>query len=189
MSTEEQILEEYRSLRAVIQQCVGHNVKIFVFGVTVSAATFGYIASAGSGDIVNWALLVAGIVDILCVYAIIGQTYHFFQIAAYIKLFIEPVIPGLNWETKWATLRQKGRDRLNPVWRLNELFFYLLLLQGVAAAYLIWFLFKENTNCWIWVVCSGLFIVQLVICGVALCAAMNSERHAKLWSSALPGNE
>jgi hypothetical protein len=129
MDVDAQRLEEYKALRGTIDQHVNSNLKIFVFAVTATGALIGYALTSTKPLV----FLTPLIILIPSVYIILGQLYHLFRIAAYIRVVLETQLGGIKWETNWAKVRSSTRSQgRDPLWKLNEMVFILIVLHALG---------------------------------------------------------
>ena len=108
-------IEEYKSLRQEIMS--RQNARRLILGFTITAigsiigfVLQGEIALEYDLDYYAFSLIIFAIVIIIA--ALILTIHHTQQIdviGAYIRKFIEPKMPGLNWQTYWFRYRELRR--------------------------------------------------------------------------------
>lgn len=95
------LIAEYEMLKAEIGSNSQVIATVFTITVTAVAALVGY-----GLEMRNWLVLLAPFAVLLpSMWFIASQLESTVRIAAYIQVFIEPSLPGLNWETRLSRLR------------------------------------------------------------------------------------
>ncbi len=106
----ESYIEEYKVLRQEILQT--QNIQTYVLGFTIAFVGALMQTSLTQGDLLatmsSWFILdslaLIGIVSAL--HISISHTHDIDRMASYIRIYIEPHIEGIKWETRLATLRE-----------------------------------------------------------------------------------
>jgi len=138
-TTEERdgLLDEYRSLRSEIQSTQGQRMQI----LSLTVGAFGVILSIsgsvvlGSESITPAGRLLVAVGGAIALYAIVIPSLIMMlaaqqaiqRLGEYIRIFIEPRVPGLNWEKRWRNfkLRHQYRGGLRS---MGGIYYFLSLL-------------------------------------------------------------
>lgn len=139
------ILEEYKVLRTEIHNAQARRLQILSFaagviGVILSISTNAALSSdstipnrplliAVTGSIATYAVLVPSLMMTIAT----QQTIQ--RLGGYIGRFIEPKIPGLNWERHWQNFRKQRGTRLTGA--VESVYYFLSVLPLLIPALLI----------------------------------------------------
>jgi fatty acid desaturase len=149
--------EEYKTLRAEIDRNSQITATVFLAAITATSALIGYGISSKLGPI----FLSPFAIIIPSLFFISSQLESTTRIAAYIMVFFEADSEGLNWETRWLKIRQKG---LLP--HRRKYTFSLSGLYGALSAGCIMLAgFYWNMDWWMYGIAVGL-IALLVLFGI-----------------------
>ena len=149
----EGLLNEYRILRSEIQNTQGQRLQI----ISLTVGAFGVIISISAGVVIGSqsvtpsARLLVAIGSSIALYAIlipslimilsVQQAIH--RLGEYIRLFIEPRVVGLNWETRWQKYKLKHKYR-RGLRGMGGIYFFLSFLPLMLPAYAL------SQNIWNW---------------------------------------
>lgn len=113
------LLEEYRTLRSEILNAQGRRLQT----ISLTVGAFGVILSVTAGAVLGSDItspetrLLVSIGGAVALYAVLipslimiistQQTVQ--RLGEYIRIFIEPRIPGLNWEHRWYNFKRQRR--------------------------------------------------------------------------------
>lgn len=128
---DEGVLAEYQVLQAEITTNSELTAHVFTITTTATAALIGYGIQSRS-----WLVFIAPFAVLLpSLWFITSQLQSTVRIASYIRTFIEPVLPGLAWETRLLRLRDR-RPALESKYTLSLTGIYGAL--GFASLGLAW---------------------------------------------------
>jgi hypothetical protein len=145
-TTEERdgLLDEYKSLRSEIQSTQGQRMQI----LSLTVGAFGVILSIsgsvvlGSESITPAGRLLVAVGGAIALYAIVIPSLIMMlaaqqaiqRLGEYIRIFIEPRVPGLNWENRWRNfkLRHQYRGGLRS---MGGIYYFLSLLPLLLPIY------------------------------------------------------
>lgn len=131
-------LAEYQMLQDEIASNSSLVAQVFIFSVTATAALIGYGIEAG-----NWLVFLAPFAVLLpSMWFIASQLEATVRIATYIRLFLEPDVEGLNWETRLAALRCSA---CRPDSKYTVSITGIYGGVGVASLILAWAYVEKNT--------------------------------------------
>ena len=182
MTDDERQIEEYKTLREEILQNQRALVQFLTIFISMSTAVFGYALSNES----SYGMLAPLILLIPGVYLVVGQWEQMYRIGAYIRLVIEPELPGLSWESSWAELRSFGlKSTRNPFWRFNKTAAVLVVFHGfeilcVCAAY-----FAGKAGKVLPAVCLAVVLVHTCHSIMFARTASDSNYHEAFWRAYL----
>lgn len=143
------ILDEYQTLRSEIQNAQARRLQIIsftmgAFGIIITLA-FGFVIGASSNvdvDVLERQLIAVGSVIVLYSIEIpsllmsiaIGQNIR--RLGNYIRKYIEPVVPGLHWESIRQVLRENqgtsGQRAMGGIFFFLSALPLLFLLYGIS---------------------------------------------------------
>lgn len=115
LNNQEGYLEEYRSLREEILRRQEARLLILGFCITSIGTIIGlslqdYSPRVEGLNYFTFVLICLGLVILITTLLLIIQhTQQIEIIGAYIRNYIEPLFPGLNWQTRWARYRKDRR--------------------------------------------------------------------------------
>ena len=143
---EKGLFAEYESLRNEIIDGKGRRLQtmsfvISAFGVILSivaSAIFGSevttvekkFAVAIGGGVALYGVAIPGLIMILLLQQSIRRT------GEYIRIFIEPRVPGLNWQNRWHTYKEQNRLP-KGLKGIGSIYYFLSLLPLLLPLYLI----------------------------------------------------
>lgn len=177
------LLEEYKTLRAELISTQGQRLQIVAYTVgalSVLLSLFGGALLKPSEIPLNTQLfasilgaVVAYVVLIPSEILMISAQRHIHRIANYISAFIEPKIPGLEWETRWslhaAKLKHPGGLR-----GLSSIYVGLSLLPLLMPIYVL----SRSQSQWQWV------LILIPFLGLSLYLAYDLRTaRSKNWRS------
>jgi|SRR3990172_6020877 len=140
----EGLLNEYRTLKSEIHNAQGQRLQIIsltvgALGVVLSVSAYAVLGSGSAtpearlllavgGAIVLYALIIPSLIMMLSVQQAIQR------LSGYIRIYIEPRVPGLNWESRWRDFmhRHKYRGGLRG---LGGIYYFLSLLPLLLPLY------------------------------------------------------
>ena len=160
----EGLLDEYRALKSEIHNSQGHRLQI----ISLTVGAFGVIISISAGSVLGsqntnidtrlliaigssialYSILISSLIMILSVQQAIQR------VGEYIRIFIEPQVAGLNWETRWYKykLRYKYRGGLRG---MGSIYFFLSFLPVLLPGYAL----SQNIQNWSFVLILIPFLV------------------------------
>jgi len=104
-------IEEYKSLREEVlkrQDARNNTLGLTVTAIgTIVALSLGIGRSAEFSGFVSALIILSYILVIAAVIFTIHQTQQIDNISAFIRIFIEPNVEGIGWETIWTELRKR----------------------------------------------------------------------------------
>ena len=150
------LLNEYRALKSELHNAQGQRLQIIsltvgVFGIIISVSAGSVLGSqtntvdarlliAIGSSIALYSILIASLIMIISVQQAIQR------IGEYIRLFIEPKIPGLNWETRWHDFKRQYTYRVG-LRGLGSIYFFLSFLPMLLPGYAL----SQNAQNWLYV--------------------------------------
>ncbi len=162
MSKKENIIKEYEQLRGEIEQKIGIQNSLITFMITAVIAVLAF-AVEGSNSILY--LLPFGII----IPTSMRITYYrtaMARLSAYIVVYIEKNIKGLNWETRIHKFVYNGRHTFHDNVTISQHYEGMILSVMCYLLYLFDFLKDKTISLWV-VVCTIvpiLFVIwELVI--------------------------
>jgi hypothetical protein len=149
--TRQEMLEEFKALRAEILVHQTHRTTVLGFTMAVCGVA-GSVAGglARESETVDDAVrlnVIASVLSLALVALVValiltsGKTQSIDRLASYIRLFIEPSLPGINWETVWDQHRSIGQRAkkkfgVSKQFALAYLILILALVSVAVAVYL-----------------------------------------------------
>lgn len=110
MENKDDLITEYKALREEIKTNSQLTAQVFTIAMTASAALIGYGLQAS-----YWPIFLSPFAILIpSLYFISSQLESTTRIAAYMQIYIEPKLEGLNWETEFLNLR---KNKLLPARR------------------------------------------------------------------------
>lgn len=163
------LLDEYRSLRSEMHHTQGQRIQI----LSLTVGAFGVILSIsgnvvlGSESITPAKQLWVAVGGAIALYAIvipslimmIGAQQGIQRLGEYIRVFIEPRVPGLNWENRWRNLKLRHQYK-GGIRSLGGIYYFLSLLPLLLPIYLL----SQHTQNWPVI----LILVPFVGCSIYL---------------------
>jgi len=166
MISEQNLIEEYKSLRSEIEHNEGSVNILFVANVTATASLIGYGLSKDNPFI----FLAPFSVIIPSVYFVARKLRSTTRIGSYIRVILEPRL-GLAWQTSWLLLRKKGINP-KPPWVLLSISVLYAALSLLCAV-----LFLAYSNLSVVREIAILFLV-LAVLGYGIVALVRSRSQA-----------
>ena len=133
----EGLLTEYRALKSEIHNAQGQRLQIIsltvgALGVVLSVSANAVLGAGNSspeirlllavgGSMVLYALLIPSLIMMLSLQQAIQR------LGSYIRIYIEPRVPGLNWENRWQEYMQKKKYS-GGLRGLGGIYYFLSLL-------------------------------------------------------------
>jgi len=153
MEEREGLLAEYKTLRDEILSAKERRLQTVSLTVGACGAILSIIAGAvlGSNSLSTKAQLAVTIGGSIALYGIVipsqimtrhlQQTIH--RTGGYIRVFIEPRVPGLNWENRWNV--HKAQHRLSKgLSGIGGIFYFLTFLPLLLPLYIV----SQSTPNW-----------------------------------------
>lgn len=140
------LLEEYRSLRDEIHAAQGRRIQtlsftIGAFGVILTLITNTVLGSGITSPEARFVIAIGGsitlygiVIPSLIMNLSVQQTIQ--VIGSYIRVFIEPEVPGLNWENRWQAHKHEYR-LTSGLRRISAIYFFLSLLPLLLPIYML----------------------------------------------------
>ncbi len=176
----EGILEEYKTLRDEIISAKGRRLQT----MSLTVGTIGVILTVTAGAVLGSDIpspetrLAISIGGGITLYGVLipseimtsrlQQTIQ--QIGAYIRVFIEPQVPGLNWENRWNAY--KSQHHLSTGLReIGSIYYFLSLLPLMLPFYII----SQGVQNWFLVFVLVPFILWSLYLSYDMQAALSKE--------------
>lgn len=145
------LLEEYRALRSEIQNAQERRMQI----VSLTVGAIGLMLSISASTALNtsspvhsreYAVAIGGAIGsyailIPSLIMLITTQQTIYRLGEYIRLYLEPSIPGMKWESTYFGFRKKHGHRLGG---LPSVYQFLGVLPMLIPAYLL----IDNLNNW-----------------------------------------
>ncbi len=109
---QDRTIEEYKTLRAEILLLLNRELTLVSFTFTATAAILGFAFSQG----ISLLFLVPLLMLRLVLFQLNDSARSVARISAYIRIFLEPNDPGLNWETRMDDLRDALQSQPLPTY-------------------------------------------------------------------------
>lgn len=148
MTEQEIVIKEYEDLRDEIKQKIKLHNSLITFMITTVVAVLAF-ALEGENSLL-YLLPFAIIIPISMRIAYYKKAMV--KLTAYIIIFIEGKIEGLNWETRNTQLINIDRNNLYDNFTISHYFEGIILSIVCYALYFVNFL-KENTMCFQTIIC------------------------------------
>lgn len=144
IGSKEGLLDEYRALKSEIHNTQGHRLQI----ISLTIGAFGVIISISAGSVLgsqnattDMRLLIA-IGSSIALYSIlisslimiISVQQSIQRVGEYIRIFIEPEIAGLNWESRWYKYKAQHKYR-GGLRGMGSIYFFLSFLPMLLPGY------------------------------------------------------
>ncbi len=148
------LLEEYRTLRSEILNAQGRRLQT----ISLTVGAFGLILSITAGAVLGSNItsaetrLLVSIGGAVALYAVLipslimlrstQQTIQ--RLGEYIRLFIEPRVPGLNWEQQWYNFKRQRRFK-GGLRSTGEIYYFLSFVPLLLPLYAV----SQNAQNWL----------------------------------------
>lgn len=176
------ILEEYKTLRNEIQGYIDASNQIYMFIFTAVSAI--YLLAYYNHDASFY--LITFFVLLLTKCRLIFYHESMIRIGEYIASYIEPKVPGLNWETKTRGLKYEMNEH-SVSYLLAELHYFSYTIMSLMTVIILWESggWREYEKCSQIIMWCAIGITSLIIiildCGMRLRTSKMRDNYQKKW--------
>jgi hypothetical protein len=181
------LLDEYRSLRSEIHNIQAQRLQI----ISLTVGAFGVILSIsgstvlGSGTVTPERRLLVAVGGAIALYSIVIPSLIMMlsaqqavqRLGDYIRIFIEPRVPGLNWQNRWHEfkLRHQYRGGLRGT---GAIYYFLSILPLLLPVYAL----SQHTQNWLLILILVPFTVWSIYLSYDLQAAISKGWKWAHWA-------